>query len=143
MPSLKTRLSTRLRRFRDEHPQVAHAVATVRHYEAVNGKKPSGPQFEAWKSLMSVSVPLSKSWNLRADTPKEVVEAWRTAARAVYEEVMQDPRGAKIFGPYPNMMSDAAGKIMQNATKLDKSSAKWLSSYVDERFNVQIAAKTK
>jgi hypothetical protein len=32
---------------------------------------------------------------------------------------------------------------MQNATKLDKSSAKWLSSYVDEHFNVQIAAKTK
>jgi len=124
-------------------PALPDVPTFVEAYEAVNGKKPSGPQFEAWKSLMSVSVPLSKSWNLRADTPKEVVEAWRTAARAVYEEVMQDPRGAKIFGPYPNMMSDAAGKIMQNATKLDKASAKWLSSYVDENFNVQIAAKTK
>jgi membrane protein len=42
MPSLKSRLSARLGRFREQHPQVEHAVATVRHYEAVNGKALAG-----------------------------------------------------------------------------------------------------
>ncbi len=48
-------------------------------YEAVNGKQPSGPQYEAWKSLMAVSVPLSKSWNLPSGTSPEIVAVWREA----------------------------------------------------------------
>ena len=115
----------------------------VEAYEAVHGKKPSGQGFEAWKSLMAVSVPLSKSWNLPAGTPPDVVEAWRTAARKVYAEVMSDPKGQKIFGPYKNITTDAARRIFENGTKLRPEAAKWLASYVGERFNVTIAAKTK
>lgn len=111
-------------------------------YEAYYGKPPSGPEYEAWKSLMAVSVPLSKSWNLMAGTPPEIIEAWRTAAKKVYEEVMQDAKGRKIFGPYKNIMTDAAITIRDKGTTLDAQSAKWLASYVKDRFNVTIAAKT-
>ncbi len=124
-------------------PALPDVPTLVEAYEAVHGKKPSGQAFEAWKSLMSVSVPLSKSWNLPAGTPPEVVEAWRTAARKVYAEVMRDPKGQKIFGPYKNITSDAAKRIMRSGTTLERGAAKWLASYVDERFNVTITAKIK
>jgi hypothetical protein len=112
-------------------------------YEAVYGKKPSGTEYRAWRSLMAVSVPLSKSWNLMRGTPPDVIKAWREAAVKVYAEVMKDPKGKKIFGPYKNIMSDAAIAIRDDGTTLNPEAAKWLSKYVKDRFNVTIAAKTK
>lgn len=112
-------------------------------YEAVYGKKPSGTAYEAWQSLMAVSVPLSKSWNLMAGTPPEVVEVWREAARKVYAEVMQTSKGKKVFGPYKNIIGDAAIAIRDEGTTLEPEAAKWLSAYVRDHFNISIAAKTK
>jgi len=112
-------------------------------YEAYYGKKPSGDAYEGWKSLMAVSVPLSKSWNLKGGTPPEIVKAWRDAARKVYAEVSKDPKGQKIFGPYKNIIGDAGKAIRDNGTKLKPQAAKWLASYVREHFNITIAAKTK
>lgn len=112
-------------------------------YQAVYGKKPEGTAYRAWKSLMAVSVPLSKSWNLMAGSPPEVVETWRNAARKVYAEVMQSAKGKKIFGPYKNIMTDAAIQIRDDGTTLSPEAAKWLSAYVKDHFNITIAAKTK
>jgi len=112
-------------------------------YEAVYGKQPSGTGYEAWKSLMSVSVPLSKSWNLMAGTSPEIIKVWRDAARKVYAEIMKTPKGQKVFGPYKNIMTDAAIKIRDQGTTLDKSSATWLAKYVKDRYNIAIAAKTR
>lgn len=111
-------------------------------YKAYYGKEPSGEGYEAWKSLMAVSVPLSKSWNLKAGTPPEIVEAWRTAAKKVYAEVSKDPKGMKVFGPYKNIIGEAAVAIMEDGTTLKPQPAKWLASYVKDHFNIAIAAKT-
>jgi hypothetical protein len=112
-------------------------------YEAVHGKKPSGTAYQAWRSLMAVSVPLSKSWNLMEGSSPEVVKVWREAAKKVYAEVMKDSKGQKIFGPYNNIMTDAAIKIRDEGTTLKPEAAKWLSAYVKDHFNMTIAAKTK
>jgi tripartite-type tricarboxylate transporter receptor subunit TctC len=112
-------------------------------YEAVHGKPPSGPGYEGWKSLMAVSVPLSKSWNLMDGTPPAIVNAWRNAALKVYAEVMKTPKGQKVFGPYKNIIGDSAIAIRDNGTKLTPEAAQWLSAYVKDHFNITIAAKTK
>lgn len=112
-------------------------------YEAVHGKKPSGPEYAAWKSLMAVSVPLSKSWNLPAGTSPEIVAVWREAAVKVYEEVMKTPKGKKVFGPYKNLMTDAAAKIQKEGTTLTPEAGEWLGKYVKERYNLTIKAKTR
>ena len=111
-------------------------------YEAYHGKKPSGEGYEGWKSLMGVSVPLSKSWNLKAETPPEVLKVWRDAARKVYAEVSKSTAGKKVFGPYKNLIGDTAVGIMRENTTLDPESAKWLAAYVKDNFNVTIAART-
>ena len=112
-------------------------------YKAVYGKEPSGVGYEGWKSLMAVSVPLSKSWNLMKGSSPEVVKAWRTAARKVYADVMKTAKGQKVFGPYKNIIGDAAIKIRDNGTTLDKDAAQWLAKYVKDRYNITIAAKTR
>jgi hypothetical protein len=111
-------------------------------YKAYYGKEPSGDGYEAWKALMSISVPMSKSWNLKAGTPPEIVKAWRDAARKVYAEVSKSPAGEKVFGPYKNLFGDAAVAIFRENTTLTPAAAKWLTAYVKDHFDVTIAAKT-
>ena len=128
----------------ERDPALPDVPTVDEFYKAVYGKEPSGPAYEAYRSLMAVSVPLSKSWNLMEGTPKDVVEAWRTAAKKVYAEVTKDPKGQKIFGPYKNIMSDAAIRIRDDGTTLSPDAAKWLGNYVKVRYNVDISgAKVK
>jgi tripartite-type tricarboxylate transporter receptor subunit TctC len=127
----------------ERDPALPDVPTVPEFYKAVYGKDPSGAAYEAWRSLMGVSVPLSKSWNLMAGTPKDVVEAWRDAAKKVYAEVMKTDMGEQIFGPYKNVMSDAAIRMRDEGTSLSPEAAKWLADYVKVRFNVDISgAKT-
>lgn len=128
----------------ERDPALPDIPTVDEYYKAVYGKDPSGPAYEAYRSLSAVSVPLSKSWNLMTGTPKDVVEAWRSAAKKVYAEVTKDPKGQKIFGPYKNIMSDAAIKIRDDGTSLSPDAAKWLTNYVKVRYDVDISgAKVK
>ncbi len=123
----------------ERDPALPDIPTVDEYYKAVYGKEASGPAYEAYRSLMAVSVPLSKSWNLMKGTPKDVVEAWRTAAKKVYAEVSKDPKGEKIFGPYKNIMSDAAIRIRDDGTTLSPAAAKWLANYVKVRYDVDIS----
>ena len=123
----------------ERDPALPDIPTVDEYYKAVYGKEASGPAYEAYRSLMAVSVPLSKSWNLMKGTPKDVVEAWRTAAKKVYAEVSKDPKGEKIFGPYKNIMSDAAIRIRDDGTTLSPAAAKWLGNYVKVRYDVDIS----
>lgn len=122
----------------ERDPALPDVPTVPEYYKAVFGKEPSGAAYNAWKALMGVSVPLSKSWNLMAGTPKDVIEAWRTAAKEVYAEVMKTPAGKELFGPYKNIMSDAAIRIRDEGTTISPEAAKWLAKYVKVRYDVDI-----
>lgn len=123
----------------ERDPALPDIPTVDEYYKAVHGKDPSGPAYEAYRSLMAVSVPLSKSWNLMKGTPKDVVEAWRDAAKKVYAEIIKEPKGQKIFGPYKNIIGDAAIKIRDDGTTLSPDAAKWLAKYVKVRYDVDIS----
>jgi tripartite-type tricarboxylate transporter receptor subunit TctC len=123
----------------ERDPALPDIPTVDEYYKAVYGKDPSGPAYDAYRSLMAVSVPLSKSWNLMKGTPKDVVEAWRDAAKKVYAEIIKEPKGQKIFGPYKNIIGDAAIKIRDDGTTLSPDAAKWLAKYVKVRYDVDIS----
>jgi len=116
-------------------PDVPHFVEV---YKAVHGKKPSGAAFEAWYSLYQMSVTMSKSWNLPDGTPKDIVEAWRGAAR----KMMKDPdfmaKRMKIFGPYEQTIGDGAIPVRNAATTISPTAKQWLAKYVKARYGVSL-----
>ncbi len=116
-------------------PNVPHFMEV---YEAVNGKKPDGDAFEAWYSLYQMSVTMSKSWNLPAGTPKDIVEAYRTAAKKMLEDPDFIAKRDKMFGPYPQTIGDGAFAIRDAATTLSPNAKKWLGNYVQARYGVTL-----
>ena len=117
-------------------PDVPHFVEV---YKAVYGKEPSGDGFEAWKSMMGVSVSMSKSLLLPAGTPKDVVEAWRDAARKMLKDPEYVAKAKDEAGPYPQIVGDAATPIIKESVAISPSAKAWIAKYVKVRYDVDLS----
>lgn len=113
----------------------------VEAYEAVYGKKPSGPAFDAFESLAKLGIVMNKTLLLHPSTPKDVVEAWRTAVR----EMLKNEDFLKIakeeLGPYPQLVGEPIREIMTKALNIDPEAHKWLAKYVKTRYDVDLTPK--
>jgi tripartite-type tricarboxylate transporter receptor subunit TctC len=116
-------------------PDVPHFAEV---YKAVHGKEPSGPGFEAWKAMMGVSVTMSKSLLLPANTPKEVVEAWREAARKMLKDPEYLAKAKEEAGPYPQIVGDAAVPIIKESVAISPAAKEWIAKYVKTRYDVDL-----
>lgn len=110
----------------------------VEAYEAIHGKKPSGPGYEAWYTLASMSVGMNKSWNLPAGTPKDIVEAWRTAARNMLADPEFNKKRDKIVGKYPQTIGDGAVAIRNAALTISPEARAYLAKYVKSHYGMKL-----
>jgi len=116
-------------------PDVPHFVEV---YKAVYGKEPSGEGFQAWKAMMGVSVSMSKSLLLPAGSPKDVVEAWREAARKMLKDPEYLAKAQEEAGPYPQIVGDAATPIIKDSVTISPAAKKWIAKYVKVRYDVDL-----
>ncbi|MEX2643980.1 MAG: hypothetical protein WD270_11025 [Acetobacterales bacterium] len=112
-------------------PTVAEA------YEMVNGKRPSGPQFEAYKTLISVSVMTSKALVLPAGTPQEIVDFYREAMAKVIADPGWEKESERFLGGYPTLLGREATAALKSATTMDTETKKWLFDWLDETYDVK------
>lgn len=112
-------------------PTVAEA------YEMVNGKKPSGPQFEAYKTLISVSVMTSKALVLPAGTPQEIVDFYRDAMAKVVAAPGWEKESDRFLGGYPTLLGSDASAALKAATTMEAETKKWLFNWLEETYDVK------
>jgi tripartite-type tricarboxylate transporter receptor subunit TctC len=108
----------------------------VEAYKAIHGKKPSGPGYEAWLALVQMSVGMNKSWNLQAGTPKDVVEAWRTAAKKMLADPEFKKKRKGILGSYPQTVGDEVIAIRDAALTLSPTARAYLGKYLKARYGI-------
>ena len=107
-------------------------------YQAIHGKAPSGPSYEAYKSLFHMLVTMSKSWNLPAGTPDDIVEAYRNAARMMLKDPDFLKKKAKIFGAYPQTIGDQTFAIRDMATTISPVAKDWLRPYLKANHDIDL-----
>jgi hypothetical protein len=107
-------------------------------YELVHGKKPSGTAYEAWKALLQMGVMANKAIFLPTNTPKPVVEAWRTAIRKVLSDPEFEKNAAAVVEGYPQFVGEAARPVIKEATTFSTESWDWLKNYLKTRHNVTL-----
>jgi putative tricarboxylic transport membrane protein len=113
-------------------------------YQTMNdGKKPSGPSFEAWRNLIQIGVMANKFLALPEGTPKNIVETYRTAAAAI----LKDPEFAKhaeaIVGGYDQVLGDDALPIINEATSFSPDAWTWLNGWLQKNYDVTLEKKDK
>lgn len=107
-------------------------------YESLHGKPPSGPEVEAFEALFHMSVTMSKSLNLPAGTPGDVVAAWVDATHKIIEDPEFIAKRKKIFGAYPQTVGAGAGPIRDKATTISPAARAYLGEYLKGRHDVEL-----
>lgn len=106
-------------------------------YEAVYGKKPSGPAWKVLLGTMSAVVMNNKVLVLPAGTPKEFVETWYATA----DKIVKDPKfqkdKAKQIGDYEIGLRQDAKDNLMNGITFDKESKIWLRNFLLEKYGVK------
>jgi tripartite-type tricarboxylate transporter receptor subunit TctC len=105
-------------------------------YEAVHGKKVSGPMGNALDALVVLGTAANKSFHLPKGTPKAVVEAWRKATRNVMKDPKFKKKAGKIIGPYSATIGAPAAKIIREKLKLPTGAKKYIEKFLKEQYGL-------
>ncbi len=119
-------------------PNVPNLPHFVEAYELMFGKKPSGPGYEAWKSVHNMMTMLNKGIFLPAGTPKPVLDAWRTAIANTLKDPAFEKEAGKIIEGYPQFIGEAAKPIIKDATSFKPEAWAWLKNYYQTEHKVAI-----
>jgi len=107
-------------------------------YEKLNGKAPSGPKWEALKSMLALGVTASKGFALPKGTPDDIVNAYIKAIKMTMKDKKFLKKAKKRLGPYPQVYGKDAQQAIIDAVTLTPSAEKWLKTYLKKKFNVKV-----
>ena len=119
-------------------PSVPDMVHFAEAYEGLYGKKPSGPSFKVLVSAMSAVVMNNKVLVLPADTPKDLAEAWHTAAEKIVNDPKFQKEKAKKIGRYEINLREDAKENLMNGIVMDAESRAWLRNFLTTQYGVKL-----
>jgi tripartite-type tricarboxylate transporter receptor subunit TctC len=105
-------------------------------YEQVHGKKPSGPGWEAWKAFFLSGYAVQKFLVVPKDTPKDIVMAYREAAK----KMAADPEVIAFMedelGKYETIV-DSVDQAMVDATTVSPEAETFILGWLKDRFGYE------
>lgn len=107
-------------------------------YEAVHGKKPSGPAWNAWMAFFSAGFAAQKMVFLPKGTPQDIVDAYSVAFKKVVDTPGFKEKAEEAIGEYPQATGKAAEAAKKVAINVSPEDKKWVLNWLKERFNVEI-----
>lgn len=109
----------------------------VEAYEAMHGKKPEGPEFEAYKAIFAAGLGANKPAMLPIETPKEIVQVYREAfAKALQDPDLQAKKG-EILGEYESAVGDDVEGLFKVATTISPEAREWVRNFLAENHQVK------
>lgn len=107
-------------------------------HEEMYGEAPSGPEWEAYKSLVASLVTFSKVLWIHDDAPTEAHEGAATAVENIVSEPDFSDEAADAIGTYPPLRGEGLSEDIRDALTLDDDVSEWLSDWLVDNFDVDI-----
>jgi tripartite-type tricarboxylate transporter receptor subunit TctC len=118
-------------------PMAPDVPSFIEAYERIHGKKPSGPGFEAWKTVFNIRVMAAKMLLLPKAAKPDVLAAYQAAIQKVVNDpVFKGKEGAEIFGPYQQTLGKDAERVMKDAATISPEAKAWLKKWLKDRYDV-------
>jgi len=105
-------------------------------YRQMNGRDPSGPQWDAWRSFFSAGYGVQKYLLLPARTPRDIVDAWNNAIRATVTNAEFRQKAAAEIGDYTQFVGAEADRQFSSMIKPPASAKQYILDWLKRRFNV-------
>jgi hypothetical protein len=114
-------------------------VPTVKEvYEAWNGSAPSGPEWEAYKSLLATTTSFSKVLWLHGEAPDAALSAVEDAVAEMVASEGFYGEAEKVIGPYELAIGDQAATDIKTAFGIDPEVLDWLKGWLSSEFEVKL-----
>ena len=106
-------------------------------YEALHGKPPSGPAYDAWLTFFNLAIMNSKALLLPARTPDNIVNTYRAAVGRMLENKEFRDAAAEEIGVYPTLQGDASTRSLQMAATISPEALVWVRNWLKEKYAVK------
>lgn len=103
-------------------------------YEMAYGRKPSGQQYNTWKSLVGG---LGTMLMLPKGTPPEIVNAYHKAMQEVVSAPGFAEKIAGILGPYKQVVGTEAVAHLKRVIAIDAQAKAWVKQWLTEKYEVK------
>lgn len=108
-------------------------------YEKVHGKPLSGPAFEAYMALTTAAITTGKTVALPQGTPRDVVESYAAAMKAVVENPDFLSATEASLGGYPLYTGADAQRVFSAGGVMSAEAYAWLKEWCQTKLNYKIA----
>ncbi|WP_340120145.1 tricarboxylate transporter [Pelagibius sp. 7325] len=105
-------------------------------YESVHGKKPSGPAWDAWKAFFLSGYATQKFLVVPKDTPKDIVMAYREAAKKMAADPQTVAFMEEELGKYETIV-DGIDEAMETATNVSPEAEAYILGWLKDRFGYE------
>jgi len=116
-------------------PDLPHVAAAI---EIVTGKKPSGPEWEAFKAFLIAGFPAQKLLVLPKGTPKPIVEAYREAVRKMVKDPEYLAKNEAALGGYPQLTDKAGESLYREGTTINPVAREWVRDFLIKNYQVKL-----
>jgi hypothetical protein len=107
-------------------------------YKAPHGKAPSGTLWDAYKNFYSMGVMTSKGFALPPKTPKNIVDTYIKAAKAITKDKKFWKIAKKRLGSYPIDFGKDARKNFMAAVEVKPEVKVFMKKFIKEKFDANI-----
>jgi tripartite-type tricarboxylate transporter receptor subunit TctC len=119
-------------------PNFPELPTFIEAYKIMRGEEPSGPAFEAWKTLFQMAVMSSKALVLPADAPQDVVDTYTQAIEAVIADPEFQKESGQFIGTYPQLTGEAARESLKAATTMSPEAREWLVNWLKSEYDAEL-----
>jgi hypothetical protein len=103
--------------------------------EAAMGRKPSGPAWEAWKTLFAAGFGAQKFVVMPRQTPAAILDAYRAAFTKTFAEAEYREKRGPVIGEYNEVTGPACDAAYRVATTISPEVRAWCRDWLLRRFN--------
>ena len=115
-------------------PDLPHFVEA---YEMMHGSKPSGVEFDAYRSFFGSGFAAQKPCMLPEGTPDEIVATYRKAfADAVADPELQKAK-VEVLGDYKQAVGDDIQRLYEVATTISPDARSWVREFLTKEYSVR------
>jgi tripartite-type tricarboxylate transporter receptor subunit TctC len=119
-------------------PNFPELPTFVEAHRAMRGADPSGPGFDAWKTLFHMAVMSSKALVLPADASQDVIDTYDQAVQQLVNDAEFQKESGQFIGSYPQLTGKEARASLTAATTITDEARTWVADWLKTRYDAEL-----
>lgn len=119
-------------------PNFPDVPTVVEAYEELHGKKPEGPKFEAYKTMLGLTYTYQKGLWAPHDAPAEAVKLLRESADALSKDQAFNTKAKEVLGGYPLVADADLSQRVSKAYVVTDATKSYVLSLLKNTYGIEV-----